>query len=137
MAKVKDDAFKHGREEGFSAGEAAGMIVRQAQGREEFVRSEEYRASLASSRLQGARHFLKSSAFNVAVEIKAASFVNDGFEKCKAQVTKLHGFADGFDPSRLDLSLDNNLEPYPEVPEEDPLPDEFDALIADVENLTS
>ncbi|KAL0411714.1 UNVERIFIED_CONTAM: hypothetical protein Slati_3761100 [Sesamum latifolium] len=135
VAKAKDEAFKQSREEGFSAGEAAGVIVGQAQGRDEFTRSEEYRTSLASSHLQGARDFLKSSAFDVAVEIKAASFVNDGFKKCKAQVVKLRGFADGFDSSLLDPTLDNNLEPYPEMPEEAALPDEFDALIADVENL--
>ncbi|KAL0406548.1 UNVERIFIED_CONTAM: hypothetical protein Slati_3968700 [Sesamum latifolium] len=117
--------------------EAAGLIVSKTQGRDEYTRSEEYNASLANSRLQGARDFLKSSAFKVAVEIKATNFVNDGFEKCKAQVAKLQGFVGGFDTSRLDPSLDNNLQSYPDVPEPDTLPDEFDALIEDVENMDS
>ncbi|KAL0404045.1 UNVERIFIED_CONTAM: hypothetical protein Sradi_2045300 [Sesamum radiatum] len=112
VAKMKEDAFAQGREEGFSAGDAVGTIVGRAQGRE--------------------------NSFGLPiVEIKAANFVNDGFEKCKAQITKLQGLASGFDLSVLDPSLDNNLEPYPEVAEDDPLPDEFDALIADVENMTS
>ncbi|KAL0378572.1 UNVERIFIED_CONTAM: hypothetical protein Sradi_3162700 [Sesamum radiatum] len=136
VAKVKEDAFAQGREEGFSADEAASKIVVMTQGREEFLLSAKYETSIATSRLQGARDFLKSSAFNVAIEIKAANFVNDGFEKCKSQITKLQGFANGFDPSLLDPSLDDNLEPYPEVPEDEPLPDEFDALIADIENMT-
>ncbi|KAL0416821.1 UNVERIFIED_CONTAM: hypothetical protein Slati_3514000 [Sesamum latifolium] len=81
---------------------------------------------------------MKSPVFRVAVEIKAATFVNDGFKKCKAQVSKLQGFADGFDQSRLDPSLDNNLEPYPEMaPKADTdQADEFEALIAEVENMS-
>ncbi|KAL0434859.1 UNVERIFIED_CONTAM: hypothetical protein Sradi_0193800 [Sesamum radiatum] len=109
VAKMKEDAFHKGREEGFSTGEAAGATHK----------------------------VVRSSSVLLTVEIKAANFVNDGFEKCKAQITKLQGFATGFDPSVLDPSLDNNLEPYPEVAEDDPLPNEFDALIADVENMAS
>ncbi|KAL0379006.1 UNVERIFIED_CONTAM: hypothetical protein Sradi_3206100 [Sesamum radiatum] len=46
MAKAKEDAFGQGRDEGFSAGEAPGKIIDMTQGREAFVRSEEYRTSI-------------------------------------------------------------------------------------------
>ncbi|KAL0451561.1 UNVERIFIED_CONTAM: hypothetical protein Slati_1134200 [Sesamum latifolium] len=106
-----------------------------SQGREDFLKSEEYHAAIAHACLQGARDFLRSAAFRTAVEIKAAHFVNEGFEKCKAQAIKLNGFVDGFDFSRLDASLDNDLEPYPEVPEAEAPTDEFEALIEEVEKL--
>ncbi|KAK4416983.1 hypothetical protein Salat_2523800 [Sesamum alatum] len=50
-------------------------------------------------RATGARDFLKSHAFWVALEIKAIDFLDRGFERCMSQVKNLTGFAKGFDMS--------------------------------------
>ncbi|KAL2246276.1 UNVERIFIED_CONTAM: hypothetical protein Sindi_2895800 [Sesamum indicum] len=84
------------------------------EGREGYISLDKNQNLLVASRLQAARDFLKAPAFPVVVEIKAANFINDGFEKCKAQVATLRGFGDGFDQSHLDPSLVGNLQPYPE-----------------------
>ncbi|KAL2251410.1 UNVERIFIED_CONTAM: hypothetical protein Sindi_2263300 [Sesamum indicum] len=86
---------------------------------EEYLQSEEYAARVRE----------------VAVEIKAVNFLNECFEKCRAQVKKLDGFMDGFDQNKVDPSLDANLEPYPEEEAPDAPNDEFATLIEDIENI--
>ncbi|KAK4425068.1 hypothetical protein Salat_1700400 [Sesamum alatum] len=94
---------------------------------------DEYKQSLASARLQGARDFLKSPVFKTVVDVQSAQFLNDGFDKCIAQVVHLQGFVEGFDQSRLDSSLDGQLQPYPpEVASEPSGEDEFATLISEI-----
>ena len=112
--KAKEDAFNKGRREGFLAGREVGYLVGINEGREGYISLDKNQNLLVASRLQAARDFLKAPVFLVVVEIKATNFINDGFEKCKAQVATLRGFGDGFDQSRLDPSLVGNLQPYPE-----------------------
>ncbi|KAK4424980.1 hypothetical protein Salat_1691600 [Sesamum alatum] len=95
------------------------------------AQSDDYKQSLANARLQGARDFLKS--FKTAVDIQSAQFLNDGFDKCIAQVVHVQDFVEGFDQSRLDSSLDGQLQPYPPEAASDPSgEDEFASLIDDI-----
>ncbi|KAL2252520.1 UNVERIFIED_CONTAM: hypothetical protein Sindi_0046700 [Sesamum indicum] len=71
----------------------------------------------------------------VAIEIKAANFLNEDFEKYSAQVNKLNGFMDGFDQNKLNSSLDANFEPYPEEEAQDTPEDEIVVQIEDIENM--
>ncbi|KAK4424982.1 hypothetical protein Salat_1691800 [Sesamum alatum] len=126
-------ALEHGRTDGFSAGRLAGKTEGVIEGREAFLHSDEYKQSLASARLQGARDFLKSPVFKTAVDVQSAQFLNDGFDKCIAQVVHLQGFAEGFDQSRLDSSLDDHLQPYPPETVSDPsVEDEFASLADEI-----
>ncbi|KAK4415589.1 hypothetical protein Salat_2666300 [Sesamum alatum] len=83
------DALESGRNEGFSTGLLAGKTEGITQGRNTFLQSEEYRKSLASARLQGARDFLKAPAFKMAVDFQSARFLNEGFDKCISQIQHL------------------------------------------------
>ncbi|KAL2237862.1 UNVERIFIED_CONTAM: hypothetical protein Sindi_0977900 [Sesamum indicum] len=101
-----------GKEIGFSTGHIAGKITGAIEGREEFLNSEEFAICIRETRLQGAFDFLKAPAFEAALEIKATDFLMQGFDRCKAQVTNLNGFACDFDVSRLNPTLDANLQPF-------------------------
>ncbi|KAK4433360.1 hypothetical protein Salat_1098300 [Sesamum alatum] len=90
-------ALEQGRIDGFFAGRLAGKTEGIIEGRETFLQLDDYKQSLASARLQGARDFLKSPVFKTAVEVQSAQFLNDGFDKCIAQVAHLQGFVEGFD----------------------------------------
>ncbi|KAK4433226.1 hypothetical protein Salat_1084900 [Sesamum alatum] len=126
-------ALEQGRTDGFSAGRLAGKTEGVIEGRETFLQSDEYKQSLANARLQGARDFLKSPVFKTAVDVQSAQFLNDGFDKCIAQVVHLKGFAEGFDQSCLDSSLDGQLQPYPPETAPDPSEeDEFASLIDEI-----
>ncbi|KAK4412520.1 hypothetical protein Salat_2899100, partial [Sesamum alatum] len=126
-------ALEQGRTDGFSVGRLAGKTEGVIEGRETFLQSDEYKQSLANARLQGARDFLKSPIFKTAVDVQSAQFLNDGFEKCIAQVAHLQGFVEGFDQSRLDSSLDGQLQPYPPEAASDPRgEDEFASLIDEI-----
>ncbi|KAL2243831.1 UNVERIFIED_CONTAM: hypothetical protein Sindi_0501100 [Sesamum indicum] len=83
-------AMKVGKEEGFSAGHAAGKI---------------------------------------------ADYLIQGFERCKAQVATLSGFAPDFDTSKLDPDLDGDLQPFPDkdIPQAEK-EDEFVALLDEIED---
>ncbi|KAK4426304.1 hypothetical protein Salat_1398900 [Sesamum alatum] len=91
-------ALEAGKKEGFSTGCLAGKTEGLNEGREIYLASEEHKEFVKQTRLQGARDFLKAPAFNVAVEIKATEFLDQGFERCKSQVLKLKGFTEGFRP---------------------------------------
>ncbi|KAK4435058.1 hypothetical protein Salat_0669100 [Sesamum alatum] len=84
-------------------------------------------------RIDGARDFLKTPTFKLAVDIQSARFLNEGFDKCVSQVDHLKGFVDGFDRTRLDPSLDATLQPYPEEATSSTLAaDEFEVLASEV-----
>ncbi|KAK4438759.1 hypothetical protein Salat_0210500 [Sesamum alatum] len=126
-------ALEQGRSDGFSAGRLTGRTEGVIEGRETFLQSDDYKQSLANARLQGARDFRKSPVFKTAVDVQSAQFLNDGFDKCIAQVVHLQGFVEGFDQSRLDSSLDGQLQPYPPEVASDPSgEDEFASLIDEI-----
>ncbi|KAL2241786.1 UNVERIFIED_CONTAM: hypothetical protein Sindi_0296600 [Sesamum indicum] len=138
-AQVVAEASKaaaEGEKRGFEAGHAAGKIVGIAEGREIFLKSEEFTQQVRGIRLQGVRDFLKTPTFDSAVEIKAADYLLQGFDRCKSQISRLQGFAPNFDISHLNPSLDANLHP---LPEEDDTPspenDEFSVLMDEIENM--
>ncbi|KAK4419926.1 hypothetical protein Salat_2405500 [Sesamum alatum] len=84
-------------------------------------------------RLEGARDFLKTPTFKLAVDIQSARFLNEGFDKCVFQVDYLKGFVNDFNRTRLDPSLDATLQPYPEETASSTIvADEFEALAAEV-----
>ncbi|KAK4421269.1 hypothetical protein Salat_2077400 [Sesamum alatum] len=117
------------KNEGFSAGCLAGKTKGLKESREVYLTSEEHRGYIKQTRLQGARDFLKAPAFNVAVEIKATEFLDQGFKRCKSQVLKLKGFTEGFDLNWLDPTLDGNLAAFPEEEAPPLVDDEFESLI--------
>ncbi|KAL2226324.1 UNVERIFIED_CONTAM: hypothetical protein Sindi_1991100 [Sesamum indicum] len=136
-------AFSDGQKEGFAAGREVGLAegrkesfkTGHAQGLEEGLAGritlEEHHQALASSRVPIARDFLKSGTFRTTIEIKSANFFNKGYRTCVAQIETLGGFADSFDRSRLDMTLDGKLQRYPEEPAlED---DEFSTLLDEIE----
>ncbi|KAK4423642.1 hypothetical protein Salat_1947100 [Sesamum alatum] len=109
------DALEQGRSEGFSAGRLAGKTEGITEGREAFLQSDEYKRVIANVRLEGARDFLKSPVFKMAVDLQSTQFLNEGFDKCIAQVAHLQGFVEGFDQTHLDSSLDSQFQPYPSI----------------------
>ncbi|KAK4421683.1 hypothetical protein Salat_2118900 [Sesamum alatum] len=69
----------------------------------------------------------------IEVDVQSAQFLNDGFDKCLAQVMHLQGFVEGFDQSRLDSSLDGQLQPYPPEAASDPSEEDvFASLINEI-----
>ncbi|KAK4428366.1 hypothetical protein Salat_1136200 [Sesamum alatum] len=64
-------AMESSKTEGFSAGRAAGKKEDLIAGREAYLSSTEHQKLISDTRLQGAHDFLKSSAFQAVVEIKA------------------------------------------------------------------
>ncbi|KAL2243529.1 UNVERIFIED_CONTAM: hypothetical protein Sindi_0470900, partial [Sesamum indicum] len=94
--KMSAEIFKAtelGQEKGFAAGHAAGKIA---------------------ARIQGARDFIKAPALDIAMEIMAADYLVQRFERCKAQLSTLNGFAPDFDATRLDPGLDGNMQAFPD-----------------------
>ncbi|KAL2235542.1 UNVERIFIED_CONTAM: hypothetical protein Sindi_1286400 [Sesamum indicum] len=122
-----------GKEEGFSAGHAAGKVAGAIEGRDNYLKSNDFSARIKEARIQDARDFMKAPTFESALEIKAADYLMQGFDRCKRQVTTLGGFAPGFDVSQLDPSLDGRFQPFAD--EEVPLPteDEFATLLDKIE----
>ncbi|KAK4415879.1 hypothetical protein Salat_2695300 [Sesamum alatum] len=107
--KAHAEALEQGKAEGFSTGRLAGRIEGLNEGHGVDLQSEEHKQEVLGHCLQGPRDFLKVPAFKLAVDIQSARFLNEGFDKYIAQVTKLNGFVDGFDQRHLDPSLDANL----------------------------
>ncbi|KAL2252450.1 UNVERIFIED_CONTAM: hypothetical protein Sindi_0039700 [Sesamum indicum] len=131
MASEVSKATESGREAGFAAGHAAGKV----DGRAEFLCSDEFSARIREARLSGARDFIRAPSFDTALEIRAADYLVQGFDRCKAQVSTLKGFVPGFDLAKLDPSLDGDMRPFPEDPAASPKEDEFASLLADIENM--
>ncbi|KAL2240332.1 UNVERIFIED_CONTAM: hypothetical protein Sindi_0674400 [Sesamum indicum] len=113
LAKAKKQAFEAGREVGLVEGHKHGVEEGQA-GR---IPIEEYQRALAGSRMSVVCHFLKTDTFTIALEIKSADSFTKGYETYLSQVEKLGGFHESFDRSKLDISLDGNLQPLPPDPE--------------------
>ncbi|KAL2228379.1 UNVERIFIED_CONTAM: hypothetical protein Sindi_1817600 [Sesamum indicum] len=113
LAEAKKEAFDAGREVGLVEGHKRGMEEGQA-GR---IPVEEHQRALASSRISAVRDFLKTDTFTTALEIKSADSFTKGYETCLSQVEKLGGFHESFDRSKLDISLDGDLQPLPPDPE--------------------
>ncbi|KAL2246918.1 UNVERIFIED_CONTAM: hypothetical protein Sindi_2544100 [Sesamum indicum] len=67
--------------------------------------------------MSAVRDFLKTDTFTTALEIKSADSFTKGYETCLSQVEKLDGFHESFDRSKLDISLDGDLQPLPPDPE--------------------
>ncbi|KAL2225538.1 UNVERIFIED_CONTAM: hypothetical protein Sindi_2947000 [Sesamum indicum] len=127
-------AMEAGKEIRFSTGHADGKIAGSVEGRENFLKSDEFAGRIKEARIQGARDFMKAPAFESALEIKAADYVVQGFERCKSQVATLGGFAPDFDISKLDPRLEGSMQPFPE--EDAPLAhdDEFPLLLDELED---
>ncbi|KAL2248188.1 UNVERIFIED_CONTAM: hypothetical protein Sindi_2671100 [Sesamum indicum] len=113
LAEAKKEAFDAGREVGLVEGHKRGVEEGQA-GR---IPVEEHQRALASSRMSAVRDFLKTDTFTTALEIKSADSFTKGYETCLSQVEKLGGFHESFDRSKLDISLDGELQPLPPDPE--------------------
>ncbi|KAL2237262.1 UNVERIFIED_CONTAM: hypothetical protein Sindi_0917900, partial [Sesamum indicum] len=131
MASEVSKATELGREAGFTTGHAAGKI----DGRAEFLCSDEFSARIREARLSGARDFIRAPSFDTALEIRAADYLVQGFDRCKAQVSTLKGFVPDFDLAKLDPSLDGDMRPFPEDPAASPKEDEFASLLDDIENM--
>ncbi|KAL2252585.1 UNVERIFIED_CONTAM: hypothetical protein Sindi_0053200 [Sesamum indicum] len=131
MAVEVSKATELGREAGFSAGQVAGKV----EGRAEFLNSDEFSTRIREARLSGARDFIRAPSFDTALEIRAADYLVQGFDRCKAQVSTLKGFVPGFDLAQLDPSLDGDLRPFPEDPAASPKEDEFASLLDVIENM--
>ncbi|KAL2235264.1 UNVERIFIED_CONTAM: hypothetical protein Sindi_1258600 [Sesamum indicum] len=110
--KAKEDAFVEDLKEGDEASYLEGV----EEGRVGRITMEEHQDLFSASFLRTALDFLKSPAFQVVVEIKAANFFNSGFNTCKAQFNTLGGFAKNFEQQRLDPSLDGTFQPFPDEP---------------------
>ncbi|KAK4435333.1 hypothetical protein Salat_0696700 [Sesamum alatum] len=119
--------------EGLFFREVASRAEDVIEGREAYLRSDEYKKVVAAHRLEGARDFLKAPAFKLVVDIQSAHFLNEGLDKCVSQVDHIKGFVDGFDRTRLDPSLYATRQPYPDEAAPATLEaDEFEALAAEV-----
>ncbi|KAL2248156.1 UNVERIFIED_CONTAM: hypothetical protein Sindi_2667900 [Sesamum indicum] len=127
LAEAKKEAFEAGREVGLIEGHKHRVEESQA-GR---IPIEEYQRALANSRMSAVRDFLKTDTFTTALEIKSADSFAKGYETCQSQVEKLGGFHESFDRSKLDISLDCDLQPMPADPELKD--DEFMALRDELE----
>ncbi|KAL2226153.1 UNVERIFIED_CONTAM: hypothetical protein Sindi_1974000 [Sesamum indicum] len=127
LAEAKKEAFEAGREVGLVEGHKHGVEEGQA-GR---VLIEEYQRALADSRMSAVCDFLKTDTFTTALEIKSTDSFAKDFETCHSQIAKLSGFHESFDYSKLDISLDGDLQPLPTDPELKD--DEFMALRDELE----
>ncbi|KAL2232398.1 UNVERIFIED_CONTAM: hypothetical protein Sindi_1419800 [Sesamum indicum] len=135
MASKVSKATAAGEKKGFEAGHAAGNNAGTIEGREAFLKSEEFAHQVREIRLNGAQDFLKAPTFDSAVEIKAVDYLMQGFDRCKSQATLLNGFASDFDVSRLNPSLDANLQPFPDEDTPPATDDEFAVLLEEIENM--
>ncbi|KAL2226042.1 UNVERIFIED_CONTAM: hypothetical protein Sindi_1962900 [Sesamum indicum] len=131
MASEILKATELGREAGFTAGCSTGKV----EGREEFLNSDDFANRLREACIQGARDFLKAPAFDTALEIRAADYLVQGFERCKAQVSTLQGYVPDFDLSKLDPGVDGNMQPFPEEDSPPVGEDEFAVLLDEIENM--
>ncbi|KAL2251199.1 UNVERIFIED_CONTAM: hypothetical protein Sindi_2242200 [Sesamum indicum] len=113
LSEAKKEAFEAGREAGLEEGRKRGVEEGQA-GR---ISIEEHQRILAGSRMSTVRDFLKTDTFTTALEIKSADSFAKGYETCLSEVEKLGGFSESFDRSKLDISLDGDLQPLPPDPE--------------------
>ncbi|KAL2247789.1 UNVERIFIED_CONTAM: hypothetical protein Sindi_2631200 [Sesamum indicum] len=113
LSEAKKEAFEAGREVGLEEGHKHGVEEGQA-GR---IPIEEHQRILAGSRMSAVCDFLKTDTFTTALEIKSADSFAKGYETCLSQVEKLSGFHESFDRSKLDISLDGDLQPLPPDPE--------------------
>ncbi|KAL2252708.1 UNVERIFIED_CONTAM: hypothetical protein Sindi_0065500 [Sesamum indicum] len=131
MVSEISKATELGREAGFTAGHSAGKV----EGRAEFLSSNDFANRIREARIQGARDFLKAPAFDTALEIRVADYLVQGFERCKAQVSTLQGYAPDFDLSKLDPGVDGNMQPFPEEDSPPEGEDEFAVLLDEIENM--
>ncbi|KAL2224138.1 UNVERIFIED_CONTAM: hypothetical protein Sindi_2943500 [Sesamum indicum] len=131
----RDVALVEGRREGFDAGREAGLAEGHTRGFEEGqsgrILLEEHQKLLANSRMAAVRDFLKTDTFTTALELKSTDSFAKGYKTCEYQIEKLGGFQESFDRSRLDITLDGDLQPYPPDPELKD--DEFMVLRAEME----
>ncbi|KAK4422960.1 hypothetical protein Salat_1878600 [Sesamum alatum] len=128
-------ALEAGLKEGFYAGCLAGKTEGLKEGREVYLASEEHKEVVKKHSTPRGSDFLKAPAFNIAIEIKATDYIDQGVERCKSQVLKLKGFKEGFDLGWLDPTLDGNLAAFPEEEVPSPVDDEFESLIEEVEKM--
>ncbi|KAL2247139.1 UNVERIFIED_CONTAM: hypothetical protein Sindi_2566200 [Sesamum indicum] len=131
----REVALAKGRKEGFDTGREAGLAEGHTRGFEEGqsgrISLEEHRKLLADSRMAVVRDFLKTDTFTTALELKSTDSFARGYKTCEYQIEKLGGFQESFDRSRLDITLDGDLQPYPPDPELKD--DEFMVLRAEME----
>ncbi|KAL2250892.1 UNVERIFIED_CONTAM: hypothetical protein Sindi_2211500 [Sesamum indicum] len=131
----REVALAEGRKEGFDAGREAGLAEGHTRGFEEGqsgrIPLEEHQKLLADSRMAAVRDFLKTDTFTTALELKSTDSFAKGYKTCEYQIEKLGGFQESFDRSRLDITLDGDLQPYPPDPELKD--DEFMVLRAEME----
>ncbi|KAL2245790.1 UNVERIFIED_CONTAM: hypothetical protein Sindi_2847200 [Sesamum indicum] len=131
----REVALAEGRKEGFDAGREAELAEGHTQGFEEGqsgrISLEEHQKLLAGSRMAAVRDFLKTDTFTTALELKSTDSFAKGYKTCEYQIEKLGGFQESFDRSRLDITLDGDLQPYPPDPELKD--DEFMILRAELE----
>ncbi|KAL2231258.1 UNVERIFIED_CONTAM: hypothetical protein Sindi_1720200 [Sesamum indicum] len=117
----REVALAEGRKEGFDAGREAGLAEGHTRGFEEGqsgrIPLEEHQKLLADSRMAAVRDFLKTDTFTTAFELKSTDSFARGYKTCEYQIEKLGGFQESFDRSRLDITLDGDLQPYPPDPE--------------------
>ncbi|KAL2243476.1 UNVERIFIED_CONTAM: hypothetical protein Sindi_0465600 [Sesamum indicum] len=115
----RDVALSEGKKEGFEAGREVGLVEGHKRGFEEGqsgrITLEEHNQLLAGSRMAVVSDFLKTDTFTTALELKST----DSFAK------------ESFDRSQLDITPDDDLQPYP--PDPDLKDDEFMALRAELE----
>ncbi|KAL2248347.1 UNVERIFIED_CONTAM: hypothetical protein Sindi_2687000 [Sesamum indicum] len=142
-SKPREIALSEGKKEGFEAGREVGLVEGQKEGfragheqglnegKAGRITLEDHEHALSNSRVSIAREFLKSGSFKMAVEIKSADVFNKGYRTCEMQLETLGGFAESFDRSRMDITLDGKLQPYPEEPA--PEDDEFSVLLNEIE----
>ncbi|KAL2225385.1 UNVERIFIED_CONTAM: hypothetical protein Sindi_2982700 [Sesamum indicum] len=95
-----------------------GVLKRAQSGR---ILLEEHQKLLANSRMAAVRDFLKTDTFTTALELKSTDSFAKGYKTCE----------ESFDRSRLDITLDGDLQPYPPDPELKD--DEFMVLRAEME----
>ncbi|KAL2237265.1 UNVERIFIED_CONTAM: hypothetical protein Sindi_0918200 [Sesamum indicum] len=99
-------AMEAEKEIGFSAGHAAGKVAGSIEGRDNFLKSDEF----------------------------VGHYLIQGFDRCKAQVATLGGFAPEFEISKLDPGLDGNMQPFPEEDAPPAKDDEFVVLLDELED---
>ncbi|KAL2226894.1 UNVERIFIED_CONTAM: hypothetical protein Sindi_2048100 [Sesamum indicum] len=128
----REVALAEGRKDGFDAGREAGLAKGHTRG---FEQGQSGRISLEEHQklLAVVRDFLKMDTFTTALELKSTDSFARGYKTCEYQVEKLGGFQESFDRSRLDITLDGDLQPYPPDPELKD--DEFMVLRAELEGL--
>ncbi|KAL2226524.1 UNVERIFIED_CONTAM: hypothetical protein Sindi_2011100, partial [Sesamum indicum] len=112
---------KKGRKEGFEAGKEVGLVEGYKKGFDEGQASrislKEHHQILASSRMAVVRDFLKTDTFKTAVDIKSADSFTKGYKTCEAQIEKHGRFQESFNRSQMDITLDGDLQPYPDEPD--------------------